>query len=64
MVLAKAEDGVTAVHAASRKGYLEVVQYLVRGGFANVDAATKEGRPALDFARQHRNNTVIAFCPI
>ena len=47
---AKNRDGLTALHCASRKDHLVVVQYLIEAQHVNADTREKNGWTALHFA--------------
>jgi ankyrin repeat protein len=52
--------GYTALWFASWKGYLPIVQLLVRGG-ADFEIASNSGRTPIDVARQYRRAEVVRY---
>jgi len=52
--------GCTPLHLAARNGHLEVVKYLVYQG-ADVNLKNNEDQNALDLAKKHENQEIVAF---
>jgi ankyrin repeat protein len=48
--VATTNDGFKALHFASNAGHLEIVQYLIQHGRANINATDNNGFNALHFA--------------
>ena len=48
---AKTDSGLTALHYASDKGHLEIVQYLIETCHVDMEAKDNDGETALDLAR-------------
>lgn len=52
--------GYTALHYASRNGFLEICNYLIRNG-ANVDAITRAGRATALHRACSTGNSLVVF---
>jgi ankyrin repeat protein len=61
IVEAKTEGGWTALLLASFEGHLEIVQYLLQNGNANVDVKANDGWTALHFASNARHLEIVRY---
>ena len=53
-------NGWTALHYAAARGYLAIATRLLEGG-ADLTLRDKDGKTALDWARQYRKSEVVAL---
>jgi ankyrin repeat protein len=54
-------DGINALHFASTAGHLEIVQYLIQHGRANVNATTNNGFNALHGASHSGHLEIVQY---
>ena len=53
-------NGFTALHLAAYNGYLAIATRLLEGG-ADLTLRTKDGKTALDYAREYGKSEVVAL---